>query len=321
MKKLIILLLLLPIMARGQYLPKGNYTNNQVNDNGRVVSIAFGIPVYSTSAAQSGYTSFAGNFLHLNSTTKALGIYDGAIFRIFPDKTANDASYVPQARTITINGTTLDLSANRSYTVPTIDTASAFATLAHRNTNNTMTGNNVFTKYVELPGAMVLKPVNGASVGTGNAYINVSTNAPNVFNFTAPNTAGTFLDLNNTADVTRIARLSDISTRQALLISSSFTMVLNTDYLNTSATQYTITLPTTTGFTTDGSKIITVLATGTGGVRISVPSGYAMQSGSSFATTTGSGGATLTQGTKVQLIPVGSNSYYLQPLNGSVTLN
>jgi hypothetical protein len=110
------------------------------------------------------------------------------------------------------------------------------------------------------------------------------------------------------------------ASRTSALVASSFTMVLNADYLNTSATQYTLTLPATTGFTADGSKIITVLATGTGGVIIRVPSGYSMQSGSTFATTTGTGGATLTQGTKVQLIPIGTNGYYLQPLNGSVTL-
>lgn len=108
--------------------------------------------------------------------------------------------------------------------------------------------------------------------------------------------------------------------RSALGISSNFTLFLNSDYIATSATQYTVTLPATSGFSADGTKIITVLVTGTGGVVVSVPSGYSMQSGTSFATTTGSGGATLTQGQKVQLIPIGTNSWYLQPLNGSVTL-
>ena len=122
--------------------------------------------------------------------------------------------------------------------------------------------------------------------------------------------------------VQQYAYTSDLTpARTPLLVTANATMVLNADYLNTTATQYTLTLPTTTGFTTQGNRIITVLVTGTGGVRISVPSGYAMQAGSTFATTTGSGGATLTQGQKVQLIPVGTNSYYLQALNGSITVN
>lgn len=111
-----------------------------------------------------------------------------------------------------------------------------------------------------------------------------------------------------------------VTGRSALGISSNFTLFLNSDYIATSATQYTVTLPSTSGFSADGTKIITVLVTGTGGIVVSVPSGYSMQSGTSFATTTGSGGATLTQGQKVQLIPIGTNSWYLQPLNGSVTL-
>lgn len=121
----------------------------------------------------------------------------------------------------------------------------------------------------------------------------------------------------------QFAYLSDITSaaRGRVNVAANQTMTLNYDYLNASATQYTLTLPPTTGFTTDGSSIITVLVSGTGGARISVPSGYALQSGSAFATTTGTGGATLVQGQKVQLIPVGTNSYYLQPLNGSVTIN
>jgi len=103
-------------------------------------------------------------------------------------------------------------------------------------------------------------------------------------------------------------------------VSANATMLLNGDYINTSATQYNLTLPPCNGFTSDGTKIITILVTGTGGAKIVVPSGYSMQSGTTFATTAGTGGATLTQGQKVQLIPTGTNSYYLQPLNGTITV-
>jgi hypothetical protein len=132
--------------------------------------------------------------------------------------------------------------------------------------------------------------------------------------------AGGYFLGNQLYDNNNVAYLKTTDGRTANLVSASVTMVLNNDYLNTTATQYTLTLPTCGSFTTDGSKIITVLSTGTGGAIIRVPSGYAMQSGTSFATTTGTGGATLTQGQKVQLIPIGTNTYYLQPLNGSITL-
>lgn len=125
---------------------------------------------------------------------------------------------------------------------------------------------------------------------------------------------------NQLYDNNNVAYLKTTDGRIANLVSASVTMVLNNDYLNTTATQYTLTLPTCGLFTADGSKIITVLATGTGGAIIRVPSGYAMQSGTNFATTTGTGGTTLTQGQKIQLIPIGTNSYYLQPLNGAITL-
>lgn len=111
-----------------------------------------------------------------------------------------------------------------------------------------------------------------------------------------------------------------VTGRSQLAITSSFTGFLNTDFVASSSTQYTVTLPSCNGFTADGGKIITILVTGTGGVKIGVPSGYSMQSGTSFATTGGAGGATLTQGQKVQIIPTGTNGYYLQPLNGTITL-
>ncbi len=109
--------------------------------------------------------------------------------------------------------------------------------------------------------------------------------------------------------------------RTPVLVTSNQTMILSSDYLNTSATQYTLTLPPTTGFAADGSKIITGLSTGTGGIRISVPSGYSLQTPAGNATTTGTGGATITQNQKYQLIPITTNGYYLQVLNGTATVN
>lgn len=107
--------------------------------------------------------------------------------------------------------------------------------------------------------------------------------------------------------------------RLPFLVSSNTTMALNADYLNTSATQYNLTPPATTGFTADGSKIITGLATGTGGFKVICPSGYTIQTPSGNVTPV-TGSATISQNQKFQLIPVGSNAYYLQPLNGTITV-
>jgi len=184
-------------------------------------------------------------------------------------------------------------------------------------------GNGRFGLGVSSPLAWVDIRTNSANVASLRLAASATALTPSAstlggMRFT---TSGRYEVVNTASTVQNLAYLSDITTRTPIKLAASATMVLNYDYVNKTATQYTLTLPPCNDFDIDGSRIITVLVTGTGGIRISVPSGYAMQAGSTFATTTGSGGATLTQGQKVQLIPVGTNSYYLQALNGSITVN
>lgn len=109
------------------------------------------------------------------------------------------------------------------------------------------------------------------------------------------------------------------ATRGRLVMSANVTAILNYDYLNATSTQYSMQVPTTTGFATDGSKLITGLATGTGGIKVTCPSGYVIQTPSGNVTPV-TGSATITQNQKFQLIPTGTNTYYLQPLNGTITV-
>jgi len=178
-------------------------------------------------------------------------------------------------------------------------------------------------------GNVLTRTINGLTINitvtavglTGvKAYSFYAENAPLYISNSAINTAtssATVLMRETDGTVTQTAS----NARIPLDVTANATMALNRDYLNKTATQYTLTLPPCNDWNVDGSKIITVLATGTGGVRISVPSGYSLQAGTIFATTTGSGGATLTQGQKVQLVPVGVNAYSLQAFNGTVTVN
>jgi len=116
-----------------------------------------------------------------------------------------------------------------------------------------------------------------------------------------------------------IAYLSDIVGRGRVVMSANITGILNYDYLNNTANTYNFTVPATTGFSTDGSSIITGLVIGTGKIRIFAPSGYTIQTPSGFITPV-TGYAEVIQNQKYQLIPVGTNAYYLQPLNGSITI-
>jgi hypothetical protein len=108
--------------------------------------------------------------------------------------------------------------------------------------------------------------------------------------------------------------------RGHVVMSVSVTGILNYDYLNTTTSTYTITVPATTGFAADGSSIITALQTGTGTIRIACPTGYTLTTPSGQVTPS-TGYASIAQNQKVQLIPIGANAWYIQPLNGSITVN
>lgn len=108
--------------------------------------------------------------------------------------------------------------------------------------------------------------------------------------------------------------------RGRVVMSANVTGILNYDYLNSTTNQYTLTPPATAGFATDGSKIITALNTGIGSIKIICPSGYTILTPSGNVTPV-TGSATVNQGQKIQLIPhTGTNTYYLQPLNGTITV-
>lgn len=120
--------------------------------------------------------------------------------------------------------------------------------------------------------------------------------------------------------VSAVAGVDYAGVRGHVVMSVSVTGILNYDYLNTTTSTYTITVPTTTGFAADGSSIITALQTGTGTIRIACPSGYTLTTPSGQVTPS-TGYASIAQNQKVQLIPIGANAWYIQPLNGSITVN
>jgi hypothetical protein len=107
--------------------------------------------------------------------------------------------------------------------------------------------------------------------------------------------------------------------RGRVSLSGNVSGILNYDYLNATSSTYSIATPATTGWTADGSKIITGLVIGTGKIRVTCPSGYTIQTPSGFVTPV-TGYGEIIQNQKFQLIPVGTNAYYLQPLNGSITV-
>lgn len=129
MKKIILLLLLLPLLGLAQQ----NNTTNTNFTNGLASSKFFNIP-RGTTPPTTGI--LAGSlFFH---TVDGLQYYDGSVWKtvaaagtgvtsfngrtgaVTPQSGDYSSFYVPLARTITINGTTYDLSTDRSWTVGTV---------------------------------------------------------------------------------------------------------------------------------------------------------------------------------------------------------
>jgi hypothetical protein len=130
-------------------------------------------------------------------------------------------------------------------------------------------------------------------------------------------TAGSGISITNGAGTITVAATI---TRTAALITGNTNLSLNTDYLNTTSTQHIGTLPATTGFVADGTKVITVLSTGANGTKVIVPAGYTL-TGPSGAATPGTGGVVVPKDGKCQFIPVGNNAYQYAPIGLSVTVS
>lgn len=153
-----------------------------------------------------------------------------------------------------------------------------------------------------------------------NGYFRAGSLSVNASNIPIAPTAASGTNTTQLATTAFVQSALTLVARTPLLVSANITMSLNADYLNTTTTQYTLTTPATTGFTTDGSKIITGLATGTGGFKVVCPTGYSIKTPSGTVTPV-TGSAIISQNQKFQLIPIGTNSYYLQPLNGTITVS
>lgn len=202
--------------------------------------------------------------------------------------------------------------------LPTYATLSGSETL----TNKTISaGSNSITMYTLGAGSGLTMTGGTYNPGVTNRTISLNLSQANTWLATQAFITQPQGDNSTKAATTAYVDLAVTNAgRGRLSLSGNVAGILNYDYLNATANQYTITPPATTGFNTDGSKIITVLVTGTGSVRISCPTGYTIQTASGFVTPT-TGYATINQFQKLQLIPVGTNAYYLQVLNGSATIS
>ncbi len=113
---------------------------------------------------------------------------------------------VPTARTITINGTTLDLSANRSFSVPTANPTTDASLLITGQLNDSRLSSNIvrLTSVQTLSNKTLTSPIINTPVGITKADVGLS-------------------QVDNTPDTTK-----PVSTPQATAISSSFTTALST---------------------------------------------------------------------------------------------
>lgn len=203
-KRLVWIILLLPLWSLAQ-------TNNNTNTNftnGLGASKFFNIP-RGTTPPTTGV--LAGSlFFH---TTNGLQYYDGANWQtlsvsggsvtsfngrtgvVVPQAGDYSGFFTPLARTITINGVTYDLSANRTYSVGTVTSVGATAGTGINVSGSPVTSSGSITITNTAPDQTVVLN-NGAGISVTGTYPN----------FTITNTAGS-----GTGTVTNVSGTSPIS--------------------------------------------------------------------------------------------------------------
>lgn len=204
MKRLIWLILLLPLWSLAQ---TPNNTNTNFT-NGLGASKFFNIP-RGTTPPTTGV--LAGSLFY--HTTNGLQYYDGANWQtlsvsggsvtsfngrtgiVVPEAGDYSGFFAPLSRTITINGVTYDLSANRTYSVGTVTSVGATAGTGISVSGSPVTSSGSITITNTAPDQTVVLN-NGAGISVTGTYPN----------FTITNTAGS-----GTGTVTNVSGTSPIS--------------------------------------------------------------------------------------------------------------
>lgn len=177
--------------------------------------------------------------------------------------------------------------------------------------NNTWTGVNTFNSGVTL-GSANLQLLSGSILSYYRSgyttFLDVVQPTQNQTIY-FPNKAGI------------IALLTDIPSRTPIVMSGNGTLALLYDYENPTATQFSWALPSVTGdFSVNGTKLTTILVDGTGSVKITVPNGYTVKTPAGQTHSDGTGYVIVNSLQKVQIIPNGTNSFYIEPFVGSLTI-